>query len=119
MREFEKILAKHGLIEEAEFVRGDEGSELPDAQDDISQDGEEPESPEVSEKPPQQDSDPSEIYSNREKNILEIALKLHLNNTDIDLESRNELDSLFQNEDWQSLHRRLITIVDGLDISTP
>ena len=65
-----------------------------------------------------QDEEPSSVYSNREKNILEVALKLHLNDPSIDLESRNELDNLFKNEDWESLHRRLISIVDGLDITT-
>lgn len=100
------------LIKEDVAVRGDEESELPDVDDeiDVSVDDDlpSPEEPEVEE--PQ----PEEVFTNREVDLLNIAVQIFRADENNSIETKNELSDLFENKQYEDLMGRLISIADDL-----
>lgn len=115
-KKFYEVLLKYNLISESEFVKKTEDSELPDSSDISDQpdvdDDTDLDSDEVSD----QDLDGEDNFTQREINMLDTAIKLHFNNPNVDLETRNELEELQRNDKYDDLFKRLISIADGYEL---
>jgi hypothetical protein len=105
------------LLSEDNFVKPNEGSELPDATGDDFSANVEP-SPEPSNdadfETPDKTSEQS--FSDREIDLLNIALQLYRNNPQNDISRKNEFSELFKSEEYEDLLRELLSIADGYEI---
>ena len=124
---FINILNKHSgnnLFKEGSFVNGDEETklppsgedeeEMPTGEEEVPQEptGEEEAQPETSEEEAQPET--SEMFSDREQDILNVALQIYRANPDNSIESKNEFSNMFERDRFESLLGRLITIADEL-----
>lgn len=112
----EKQKTNLSYIKEDKFVRGNENSELPDEdeEEDIDipdDDNIEQQDTETQEEPEQQ---PPTVFSDREQDILRVALELYRSNDQYSIESKNEFSNLYESGDYEALLGRLIAIADEL-----
>ena len=104
---------KGKLLNEGDFVKGNEDTELPPT-------GEEPapEEPTGEEQPPveqpEAEVDDLGAFTNREIDILNTALRLYRDNDNYSIESKNDLGQLFDQGKHKELLGRLISVADEL-----
>jgi hypothetical protein len=99
------------LFGEDSFVKGSEKSELPDMQDDGGEQPPEGEQPQRDEQPEQPAGD---VFTDREVDILNVALQLYRDNEQNSIDSMNDFSELFQNEQYEDLLSRMISVADEL-----
>lgn len=108
------------LINEDGFVKKGEKSELPDMDKDEDElpVGDEPTADELGD----QGEDPTpnggeevpvnQGYTNKEVDILNIALEFYRQNRENSIEIKSELNELFQNKEYDTLYGRMLDIAD-------
>lgn len=117
---FTDILNSHRrfLLGEAKFVKGDEDSELPDMQDEEEpQPEEQPQEPNQEPSPEEQPQEPEvdqTAFTNREQDILNVALAIYRADDNRSIESKNDLAQMFEQGQYEELFGRLIAIADEL-----
>lgn len=104
------------LLIEGKFVSGKESSELPDASEEDIPSSDEAPQPEPSDDTFERPNEVEQNYSDREIDLLNVALQLYRNNPQNDIQKKNELGELFKSQEYEDLMRELISIADGYEI---
>lgn len=103
------------FIKEGRFVKGDEESELPPTggEEDIPEDPQEqPQDVETPETQPVQE--PETNFTDREQDILNVALQIYRANSDNSIETKNEFSTMYEEGQYEELLSRFIAIADEL-----
>jgi len=105
------------LLNEDNFVKSNEGSELPDASgDEFSSEDEPSQDPTTSSDFEKPDETSDQSFSDREIDLLNIALQLYRNNPQNDISRKNEFSELFKSGEYEDLLGELLSIADGYEI---
>lgn len=115
---FLEILKNNSPFLESKFVKGAEDSELPPVGDEEAP--EQPESGEEMQDQPEDGGDfqpeqdiPSD-FTDREQDILNVAVQIYRSNPENPIEYKNEFSDMIKSGDYENLLSRLISIADEL-----
>lgn len=117
-RKFSTLIqsARKELLNEDIKVSGREGTELPDADIEKPVDGTDTPPQDVPQDDFSKPENTEQSFTDREIDILNVALQLYRNNPQNDIQKKNEFSDLFQNGEYEDLLRSLISIADGFEI---
>jgi hypothetical protein len=104
------------FLKEGKFVKGNEESELPPTGDeDVPEEpqggGEEQPQPEEQ---PQQPQAPETTFTDREQDILNVAVQIYRANPENPVSYKNEFSTMLEKGQYEELLGRLIAIADEL-----
>lgn len=122
---FLDILEKNKLIPESKFVKGREETELPP---DVDEEEEIDDEEEIDMDAPSVDPTEGETqdsgqttpqpiateFTDREKDILNVAIQLYRNNPENPIEYKNDFSNMYREGRYEELLGRLIAIADEL-----
>jgi hypothetical protein len=122
---FLDILEKNKLIPESKFVKGREETKLPPDVDEEEEIDDEEEidmdapsvDPSEDETQGSEQATPQPIateFTDREKDILNVAIQLYRNNPENPIEYKNDFSNMYQEGRYEELLGRLIAIADEL-----
>jgi len=112
---FLNVLKKNSsFLKEDNFVKGNEKSELPDMNDipddNVVQTNQKPDI----EKPDNNENKPISNFTDKEKDILNVALQIYRSNPENSIDTKNQFSNMFEEEQYEELLGRLISIADEL-----
>ena len=108
------------FIKEGKFVKGDEDSELPPTggeDEDVPEEPQgQPEGGEEQQQAPEEqpEQELATNFSDREQDILNVALQIYRANPDNSIETKNEFSSMYEEGQYEELLSRFIAIADEL-----
>lgn len=114
---FLDILNEHAkFLKEGKFVKGNEKSELPPTG---SEDEDIPDEPQGDEQPqpeeqPQEPQAPETTFTDREQDILNVAVQIYRANPENPIEYKNNFSDMLEKGQYEELLGRLIAIADEL-----
>lgn len=106
-------------LTESKFVKGDEDSELPLIGGEDDEIPEEPqEQPQGDQETPEEEQpiqEPQTNFTDREQDILNVALRIYRGDDQRSIESKNEFSEMFKQGKYEELLSRFIAIADDLN----